>query len=170
MTHELAALIAVCDVISPSQRYEQLRRDGWPPSAAIAEARQLEGTVYFSVQEFGIQPTGVAVPLRRRIEWGSRSNTSDPNDLWKHISVESMRRQVLNVVIPDDAEESGDEHPWSEFLDALRSAAIFIPEEQLRQIPYNVVFAPRLYDLLTGVSSGEDIAFNDIVALQADES
>jgi hypothetical protein len=170
MTHELAALVAVCDVISPSQRYEQLRRDGWFPSAATAEVRQLEGTVYFSVQEFGIQRSGVAIALRRRIEWGSRSNSSDPNDQWRHISVESMHRQVLNVVIPDDAEESGDDHPWSEFLDALRSAKIFVSEEQLRQLSYNVVFAPRLYDILTGATSGEDIAFNDLIALQRGES
>jgi hypothetical protein len=166
MTRQLTALIAVCDVIAPWQRYEQLRRQGLPPSTAASEVQQLAGTAYCAVQEFGVRRDGIGIPLRRRIEWGSQSNSPDPGDQWRHITLESMTRQVLNVVIPDDAEETGEDHPWSEFVDALRAAGIQVSSDELRKLSYNVVFAPRLYDILVGATDGKDVAFTDLTGDQ----
>jgi hypothetical protein len=166
MTGELTALIAVCDVITSWQRYEQLRRQGLPPLAAASEVQQLASTAYCTVQEFGVRRDGVAIPLRRRIEWGSRSNSPDPGAQWRYVTLESMRQQVLNVVIPDDAEQTGDTHPWNEFVETLKVAEIHTSVDELRKLPYNVVFAPRLYDVLVGAADAEDVAFNDLTSLQ----
>jgi hypothetical protein len=166
LTGEITALFAVCDLITPIQRYEHLRREGWPPSDATSDVLQLDRTIYCTIQEFAVRRVGAAIPLRRRAEWGSHSSSGDAEDQWRRMSPESMTREVLNVVLPDDAEESGDDHPWGEFVEGLKSQGISVSAEDLRQLPYNVLFAPRLYDILIGASAGADVALHDLADIQ----
>jgi hypothetical protein len=47
-------------------------------------------------------------------------------------------RNVYNVVLPDDAEQTGDEHEWQRFEQRLREAGVGVTADQLRALPYRV--------------------------------
>jgi hypothetical protein len=67
--------------------------------------------------------------------------------MWHHITLDSLTRDVLNVVLPDDP-EAGDAHPFPLFVKSLGAQGIEVTENGLREVPYHVVFAPRLFDLV----------------------
>lgn len=47
-------------------------------------------------------------------------------------------RNVYNVVLPDDAEETGEEHEWRHFEQRLREAGVAVSRDDLRALPYRV--------------------------------
>ncbi|TDC37539.1 hypothetical protein E1211_10080 [Micromonospora sp. 15K316] len=53
---------------------------------------------------------------------------------------ESITPNVLNAVLPDDAEESAEEHPWSWLAELARARGLDATAEDLRALPYQVVF------------------------------
>ncbi len=48
------------------------------------------------------------------------------------------------TVLPDDAEETGEEHPWEWLAELLRAQGVEAPPEDLRGLPYDVEFSDRL--------------------------
>lgn len=44
-----------------------------------------------------------------------------PPDPWADLSVEAIEQDVRNVVLPDDAEQTGDEHPWAVLTARIRA-------------------------------------------------
>ena len=90
----------------------------------------------FSVSEFVTLEDGRRVILHEdrgfTIDWRSSSES--------HESPESMTRNVLNVVLPDDDDESADEHPWSWLADLARARGLDVAAEDLRALPYEVIF------------------------------
>lgn len=162
MTSILAGIVAVCEVVTPGQRYQHLRELGWPAAECLREVSASENTIRFAIQEFAVQHSGVSVPLRRRVGFGSSPSRGDAAAHWRHMSVSTATREVLNAVLPDDAEQSGQPHPWGEFVEGLRAAGIHASPEELQRLPYSVIFAPRLYDLLTGAADGVDFVISDL--------
>ncbi|SCF05018.1 hypothetical protein GA0070612_3324 [Micromonospora chokoriensis] len=53
---------------------------------------------------------------------------------------ESITPNVLNAVLPDDAEESAEEHSWSWLAELARARGLDATAEDLRGLPYQVVF------------------------------
>jgi hypothetical protein len=60
-------------------------------------------------------------------------------DSWGNETLENMTRSVLTVVLPDD-DECGEEHPWSWLADLARARGLDVTAEDLRGLPYEVVF------------------------------
>ena len=54
-----------------------------------------------------------------------------------HETVESVERDVLTVVLPDD--DSGEEHPWSWLAELARAGGLDVTADDLRVLPYEVV-------------------------------
>lgn len=57
------------------------------------------------------------------------------------ISLTHVVRNVYNVVLPDDAEETGEEHEWQRFEQRLREAGVTVTRDELRALPYRVSFS-----------------------------
>jgi len=64
------------------------------------------------------------------------------------MSVTHVVRNVYNVVLPDNAEETGQEHEWQRFAQRLREAGVEVTLDELRALPYRVVLSDRLRSLL----------------------
>ena len=100
----------------------------------------------FSVSEFVALEDGRRVILHddRGFTIGWRSSGEPASgDIPGHETLESMTRNVLNVVLPDD-DESGEEHPWSWLADLARARGLDVTAEDLRGLPYEVVFTDEV--------------------------
>jgi hypothetical protein len=93
----------------------------------------------FSVTEFVVLQDGRRVVLDNRgFTLGSNAGP-DHADLTPQI----MRRQVLNVVLPDD-DESEDDHPWSWLAELAGRQGIEVTANELKELQYEVVLADRV--------------------------
>lgn len=112
---------AVCDVRRPT---DDLRRQS------------------FSVSEFALLADG-----RRVILHNDRGYTlgAPGGGVGDYETVQSVTRDVLNVVIPDDdAVDAGEEHPWSWLAELARSRGLDVTAEDLRVLPYEVILTDEV--------------------------
>jgi hypothetical protein len=99
----------------------------------------------FEVSEFAVLDDGKRVILHRERGF---SGTTNGDDIWAHETVETIARDVLNVVLPDDAEITGEDHPWEWLAELLRAQGIDAVPQQLRGLPYEVVLTERVLQRL----------------------
>jgi len=103
-------------------------------------------TQSFSVSEFALLEDGGRVILHedRGFTVGWRSGSGAPPE---PETVEDMTRDVLNVVLPDD-DECTDAHPWSWLAELARARGLNVTADDLRVVPYEVVFTDRVRQIL----------------------
>ena len=65
-----------------------------------------------------------------------------------HLSAGDVERSVLTTVLPDDAEATGEDHPWEWLASLVRDHGVAVTAEQLKAVPYAVELGPRLVALL----------------------
>ena len=65
-----------------------------------------------------------------------------------YATADHIERSVLTTVLPDDAEVTGEDHPWEWLASLIRNQAVAVTSEQLKAVPYVVEFGPRLAALL----------------------
>ena len=65
-----------------------------------------------------------------------------------HLSAEHAGRSVLTTVLPDDAEVTGEDHPWEWLASLIGHHGVVVTPEQLKAVPYVLEFGPRLSALL----------------------
>ncbi len=87
-----------------------------------------------TVREFALLSDGREVTLLDDRGW----STSAPLG---GISLTHVVRDVYNAVLPDDAEETGEEHQWRRFEQRLRDAGVAVTPEELRALPYRVLLS-----------------------------
>lgn len=100
----------------------------------------------FSVSEFVTLEDGRRVVLHedRGFTIGLRSSGgSGSGDIRDYETLESMTRDVLNVVLPDD-DEPAEDHPWSWLADLARARGLDVAAEDLRGLPYEVIFTDKV--------------------------
>ena len=85
-----------------------------------------------SVREFALLSDGREVTLLDDRGWASSGPLGE-------ISLTHAVHDVYNVVLPDDAEETGEEHEWQRFEQRLREAGVAVTREELRALPYRVI-------------------------------
>lgn len=66
-------------------------------------------------------------------------------DPWQGLTLESLESGARTKVLPDDAEDTGEDHAWEWLSELLRVQAIEASAEQLRNVPYDVEFSDRLH-------------------------
>jgi hypothetical protein len=99
----------------------------------------------FSVSEFVTLEDG-----RRVILHEDRGFTiGGSGDIRAHETLETMNRNVSNVVLPDD-DEVADDHPWSWLADLARARGLDVTAEDLRGLPYEVIFTDEVRRWLDG--------------------
>ena len=90
-----------------------------------------------NVREFALLSDGREVTLLDDRGW----TTSAPLG---EISVTHSVRNVYMAVLPDNAEETGEEHEWQRFAQRLREAGVAATPDELRALPYRVILSDRL--------------------------
>jgi cytochrome oxidase assembly protein ShyY1 len=96
----------------------------------------------FSVSEFVTLQDGRRVILHedRGFTTALRSTgRTDPGELREHTTIESLTRDVLNVVLPDD-DVPAESHPWAWLADLARARGLNVSADDLRSLPYEVTF------------------------------
>jgi hypothetical protein len=103
------------------------------------------------VAEFAVLSDGRRLTLHDERGFDTRlSGTGDaPVDPWDRLSLEQLERNVRTTVLGDDAEATGDEHPWEWLAGLLRASGVDASPGELARLPYDVVFSPRLRQQLS---------------------
>ena len=100
----------------------------------------------FSVSEFVTLEDGRRVILHEdrgfTIGWRS-SGESGSGDIRGAKTRDSITRNVLNVVLPDD-DECAEDHPWSWLADLARARGLNVTAEDLRSLPYEVILTDKV--------------------------
>lgn len=132
---------------------------GWSVVTSMTpqEVEMYQRDAHFRVEEFATLSDGRRVTLSQDRGWSSSgvSGAAD-DDLWAYLAVEDVERDVLNVVLPDDAEATGDKHPWELFAERLVDLGVSTTPEDLRALPYEVILSQRLRERLPAPTSAAD--------------
>lgn len=96
----------------------------------------------FRVSEYAVLDDGTEIPLHA--ERGLSVSTSSPVGIWAHETAESLERDVRTVVLPHDAEPTGEEHHWDWLVELLATHGVVSTVEHLRSVPYDVRFGQRV--------------------------
>jgi hypothetical protein len=99
----------------------------------------------FSVSEFVTLEDGRRVILHedRGFTVGLRSSRETAADLRRYETLESLTRDVLNTVLPDD-DEPAEDHPWTWLADLARARGLNVSADDLRSLPYEVIFTDKV--------------------------
>jgi len=98
------------------------------------------------VQEFAVLADGRRLLLGDELGFGGSSYVARrpaPPDPWLFVTLESLETDVYMTVLPDD-DETEDEHAWEWLAERLRAQGVNADAEQLKRVPYEVVFSQRL--------------------------
>jgi hypothetical protein len=96
----------------------------------------------FDVRECARLDNGDLVILHAERGYCGRSSSGS---IWAGETVETITRNVLTTVLPDDAKaDTEDEHPWEWLAELARAQGIDVTGVQLRQVPYEVVLTERV--------------------------
>lgn len=106
-------------------------------------------TVSFSVGEFVELSDGTTVTLHNERGF---SETASAGFWTEAITAESVRSDVLTTVLPDD--DDGEPHPWDWLAQLAADRGVDTTVEELREVPYEVVFSVRLSELLAQLRQG----------------
>jgi hypothetical protein len=91
----------------------------------------------FKVREFALLSDGREVTLLDDRGWSTSARLD-------RIPITQVVRDVFNTVLPDDAEDTGEEHEWQRFEQRLREAGVAVTLDELRALPYRVILGDRL--------------------------
>jgi len=86
------------------------------------------------VREFALLSDGHEVTLLDDRGWTTSARLGE-------ISLTHVVRNVYTVVLPDDAEETGEEHEWQRFEQRLREAGVAVTRDELRALPYRIILS-----------------------------
>ncbi len=71
------------------------------------------------------------------------------------LTTEHAERSVLTTVLPDDAEVTGEQHPWGWLASLIRDHGVAVTPDQLKAVPYVLEFGPRLSALFASADQPE---------------
>ena len=143
---------AWCDFVTEDEYRERLLRGrvGWPhreprlPVRPLAVSRQTRSQV-LSRNSSGESPSSCMSSLTLLTDAASRCTRTGGSPLvlqWRYLTLDHLERDVRTTVLPDD-DDTQDEHPWNGSPSSCMSAVTATAEE-LRLVPYDVVFSERL--------------------------
>lgn len=92
------------------------------------------GTTSCTVREFALLSDGREVTLLDGRGWMITARPSK-------ILLTDAVRSVFTAVLPDDAEQTGEEHEWQYFERRLREAGVTITATELQALPYQVTLS-----------------------------
>lgn len=103
----------------------------------------------FRVSEYAVLDDGSEVVLHAERGFSAGVHGGEDADIWKHMTAARIESDVLAVVLPDDAEQTGEDHPWEWLVDLLARVGVTETVERLRKVPYEVRLGPAVLSQLT---------------------
>jgi hypothetical protein len=104
-----------------------------------------DGGTSFTVREFAMLSDLREVTLLEDRGWTTSAPLGGSADGPQgRMSITHVVRNVYNVVLPDNAEETGEQHEWQRFAQRLREAGVRVAPDELRTLPYRVILSDRL--------------------------
>lgn len=141
----VVGLGAWCDYVTDNEYRERLFDEGGSPEEVEKLVQASKLGISFVVHEFADLADGRRLTLHedRGFTGTFANNGSEPSDQWRSLTLEDLERGVRTTVLPDD-DESQDEHPWEWLAELLHVHGVEATAEELRHLPYDVVFSERL--------------------------
>jgi hypothetical protein len=102
-------------------------------------ARSDQRGMDIDVHEFAVLDDGRRLTLHRDRGFSTSAT---------HLTAEHLESSVLTTVLPDDAEVTGEDHPWEWLASLIQKQGTAVTPEQLKAVPYVLEFGPRLSALL----------------------
>ena len=102
----------------------------------------------FRVSEFAVLDDGSRITLHAERGFVSKPSSGDP---WRQLSLDDLGRSVRTTVLPD-GEPTDDEHPWEWLVELLDAHGITTTADELRRVPYDVVFTDRVIERIPRAS------------------
>jgi hypothetical protein len=102
-------------------------------------ARKDQSGMDIDVHEFAVLDDGRRLVLHQ--ERGFNTSAT-------RMTAEHAESSVLTTVLPDDAEVTGEDHPWEWLASLIRTHGVAVTPLQLKTAGYVVEFGPRLAALL----------------------
>jgi hypothetical protein len=163
MEPRVVGLGAWCDVVTEDEFRQQLSARAAPsevdepagagdaeprpalwrprPDEIEAEVALFRRGASFRVVEFATLADGRRLTLAE--DRGFGIGGPPPTELWAGLTLEQLESDVLTTVLPDE-EDTEDEHPWEWLAGCLAALGVQASAEELRNLPYEVVFSERL--------------------------
>lgn len=135
---------AWCDNLTEDEYREELAGSAWPPEVMDQSLETFTQALHFRVEQFATLSDGRRLTPTDDRGWSSRGSGGSAADHWAHLTVEAVETDVGNVVLPDDAEETEEEHPWPWLTERLGGLGVGTTPEELRGLPYEVILSRRL--------------------------
>jgi hypothetical protein len=142
----VVGLGAWCDFVTEDEYRQRLVRDGWPPHEVENLVEESKRGVSFDVHEFADLDDGRRLTLHEERGFTTSAMATvgpAPTDQWRYLTLENLERDVRTTVLPDD-DDTQDEHPWEWLVELLYVHGVEATTEELRVLPYEVVFSERL--------------------------
>lgn len=96
----------------------------------------------FRVSEYAVLDDGSEVVLHSERGYSAGVQGGEHADVWKHMTAAGIEGDVRGVVLPDNAEQTGEDHPWDWLVDLLARAGVIESVERFREVPYEVRLGP----------------------------
>lgn len=122
--------LASGDVPAPSEL------PSWPGDALESLVEDFKRGTSFVVHEFADLTDGRRITLHE-----DRGFTTSAQ--WRYLTLDQLGRDVRTTVLPDD-DGTQDERPWKWIAELLHVRGVTATAEELRLVPYDVVFSERL--------------------------
>lgn len=100
----------------------------------------------FRVSEYAVLDDGTEVVLHSAR--GFSTTVHGSVGVWHHMTAARIERDVMTVVLPDDAAKIGEDHPWEWLVSLLAHAGVTETVDHLRGVPYEVRIAPDVISRL----------------------
>jgi len=142
----VVGLGAWCDFVTEDEYRQRLVVEGWPAHEIENLVEDFRRGVSFVVHEFAELADGRRLTLHEERGFTTCSIASSgpaPSDQWRGLTLEHLEADVRTTVLPDD-DDTQDEHPWEWLAGLLHVHGVEATAEELRLLPYDVVFSERL--------------------------
>lgn len=98
--------------------------------------------VDFRVSEFAVFHDGSELVLHSDRGFSVRVAGGESAEFWWRTTAADVRRDVYTVVLPDDAEETGEQHDWYRLVRLLADRDVHVSVDDLRGLPYEARLSP----------------------------
>lgn len=112
-------------------------------------ASESEQQANFRISEYAVLDDDTELVLHSDRGYSTRIIGS--TSIWHQMTAASIESDVRAVVLPDDAEVTGEAHPWEWLVTLLAEVGVTESVDHLRTVPYEVRIAS---DVLSRIGSG----------------
>jgi hypothetical protein len=131
---------AWCDFVTEDEYRQRLVLEGLPADEVSRLVEVFKRGVSFVVHEFAELADGRRLTLHEEGTFTIAIREPVPSE-WRFLTAK-LTRAVRLSVLPDD--DTQDEHPWERLAGQLYLHGVETTVEELRHLPYDVVFSERL--------------------------